>query len=114
MNKFYHFHQNNSGGSFDKDENVNVHTIIEAADADEANRIAEAVGIYFNGVEFNEDGENIGRDCECCGDRWNRVSEYDATETPCRYGEPVDGSEEDVVIHRKWVAPKALKERWGF
>ena len=57
---FYYFNQNNSGGGFDlKAEAV----IVEANSADEANTIAQTVGVYFDGVAIDED-------CECCGDRW--------------------------------------------
>lgn len=61
---FYFYNQNNSGGGFDlKAENV----IVEANSADEANTIAQTVGVYFYGVD--EDGDYI--DCECCGNRWD-------------------------------------------
>ena len=63
---FYHFAQNNSGGSFQSDDQVCAHMIIEARHAAEANERAEGLGIYFNGVED-------GLDCPCCGDRWYRV-----------------------------------------
>ena len=63
---FYHFAQNNSGGSFQNDDRVCSHVIIEARHAAEANERAEGLGIYFNGVEDD-------RDCPCCGDRWYPV-----------------------------------------
>ena len=66
--KFYHFRQNNSGGSFVFDKNLAIDVIIEAETADEANDLAEGLGIYFNGCEG-------GWDCRCCGDRWNTVSD---------------------------------------
>ena len=40
---------------------------IYASDKNEANRIAKAKGIYFDGV-------SKGIDCECCGDRWHEAS----------------------------------------
>ncbi len=61
--KFFHFSQNNSGGSFHVDESVAHHVIIEALDAMHANQRATDVGIYF-------DGCRTGQDCDCCGDRW--------------------------------------------
>jgi len=61
--RWFVFRQNNSGGSFDYDENVGIHVYIQATSAKEANNRAEAIGIYFNGCED-------GRDCDCCGDRW--------------------------------------------
>ena len=41
---------------------------IEAKSAEQANQLAEQHGIYFDGVER-------GIDCDCCGDRWTRVTE---------------------------------------
>jgi hypothetical protein len=91
---FFHFSQNNSGGSFDYDgtRGISVNVIIEAADVDEANFRAEQIGLYFDGVDE-------GNDCGCCGDRW-----YEAwgtgDETPSIYGKPVG---ENVPIV-KWMA----------
>ena len=59
---FFTYCQNNSGGVFDQNETVDVYTIVEADSADEADRRAEAIGIYFDGCEKDID-------CECCGDR---------------------------------------------
>lgn len=61
--QFYEFSQNNSGGGFDVDKKVCNKVFIEAESADEANAIAQELGIYFDGVEK-------GIDCGCCGDRW--------------------------------------------
>lgn len=75
---FYTFNQNNSGGYF---EGEHRYIIIEAPSAEAANAIAESTtDIYFDGV-YN------GYDCRCCGDRWYRVDEYDAADTPEIYGE---------------------------
>lgn len=60
------YRQNNSGGIFDEPA---VHVYVEADDTVEADRRAEELGIYFNGVES-------GYDCECCGDRWDYASSY--------------------------------------
>ncbi len=68
---FYHFRQNNSGGSF---IGPAISVLVEADSADEANAIAEANGIYFD-FEYEID-------CDCCGMRWWPVTEgYDAHET---------------------------------
>ena len=81
---FYTFHQNNSGGFF-KLPAVNV--VIEADNSDEADERAQHLAyIYFNGcIE--------GRDCSCCGDRWNSIHGW-AVEmgdlVPSIYGEPID------------------------
>lgn len=68
--KYYKFWQNNSGGYFVNNDDVREYVIIEALDENHANSIAEDIGIYFDGVAY-------GMDCECCGDRWYRVNEYD-------------------------------------
>ena len=68
-NKFFLYRQNNSGGCFDQDENVDVNVIIEAKSEYESNRIAEDIGIYFDGVDK-------GWDCNCCGDRWSDSPDY--------------------------------------
>lgn len=67
---FFHFGQNNSGGSFviDHKKGISHHVIIEARDAQDANHLAEDKHeIYFNGMDD-------GRDCDCCGSRWSEVS----------------------------------------
>ncbi len=63
--KFYEFGKNNSGGSFDVDENVCHRVIIEATDAEHAKRIFEPMI------------ENKSSSFPCCGDRW---SDYDPDE----------------------------------
>ncbi len=97
VGKFFHFHQNNSGGRFDVNENVTVNVIIEAADADDANERAERIGIYFDD----------SRDCKCCGSRWSTVWD-DGDDEPCMYGDPVTAEykprfswveSHNVVIH---------------
>lgn len=62
---FYHFRQNNSGGSFtvDHTRGISVNVIVEGETLDEITERAKNIGLYFNGV-------NEGCDCECCGDRW--------------------------------------------
>ncbi len=66
--KFFEFDQNNSGGSFDIDDErgIGARVYIEAIDANHANARAEQIGLYFDGVDD-------GRDCGCCGDRWCRA-----------------------------------------
>lgn len=63
--KFYEFSQNNSGGSFDVDDNVCHRVIIEAIDTNHAKSIFEPMI------------ENQSGSCPCCGDRW---SSYDPDE----------------------------------
>ena len=102
---FFHYRQNNSGGRFVTDENVDVHVIIEANDADEANDRAERIGLYFDGC--NEDEYGWTRDCPCCGSRWSRAWS-DGDDTPSIYWTPLTGElttertdATDVVIHYK-------------
>lgn len=80
--KFYTYDQNNSGGSFDVDDNVSEYVIIEAKSADHANKIAEDIGIYF-------DGCSTGDDCSCCGDRWYRAYDDDGKDEPMICSTPV-------------------------
>ena len=75
---FYHYNQNNSGGSFDEDDKVCRHVIIEAAGPVSADLKAEEIGIYFNGCD-------TGQDCPCCGDRWS-TAWGEGTEEPMLYG----------------------------
>lgn len=78
---FYHYSQNNSGGSFCVDERVAHHVIIEADSPGQANMIAEGVGIYFNGCAD-------GRDCDCCGDRWYEMWDSEkGNDEPLIYGD---------------------------
>ncbi|MFC0623802.1 hypothetical protein ACFFGN_06995 [Kribbella deserti] len=67
---FYTYRQNNSYGVF---HTPAVSVVIEASTAEEADRIAVTRGgLYFDGCAS-------GQDCGCCGDRWYRASEYDAS-----------------------------------
>lgn len=79
---WYHFRQNNSGGSFVYDEanGISVHVLIEAEDYKAANDRAEDIGLYFDGRG----------DCPYCGNRWcEQYDESDGDEEPCVYGTPV-------------------------
>jgi len=68
----YRYHQNNSGGFVVDMPTLSVSegyvegydVYIYASDKNEANKIAEAKGLYFDGVSKEID-------CECCGDRWH-------------------------------------------
>lgn len=62
---YFIFRQNNSGGYF---TGPALYFIVSATDADTANSIAVSKGLYFDGKG----------DCECCGNRWYRVSPADA------------------------------------
>jgi hypothetical protein len=91
--KWFNFHQNNSGGSWVVDNDVDTNVIVQAHNADEANQLAQRIGIYFNGVED-------GTDCECCGDRWSSIwSNDEGTDVPSVYGDPVAWSTDCVLTH---------------
>ena len=64
----FQFRQNNSGGRWMGPKFV----VVNADNADQANQIAQDQGpVYFDGVAD-------GRDCDCCGDRWPAVHDFDA------------------------------------
>lgn len=91
--KYYTFDQNNSGGRFHVNHNTGIthYVIIEAANAKAANSRAEDIGIYFNGCENNQD-------CSCCGDRWQRTTEQDGTESPEIFGQPAEKYKSDIEL----------------
>jgi hypothetical protein len=77
---FFTYSQNNSGGSFyyDAEQGITYAVIVEAGSPDAADARAESIGLYF-------DGCSEGRDCDCCGDRWDKAyGKGDAT--PLVYG----------------------------
>ncbi len=67
---YFEFHQNNSGGSFTTPA---INVIVKADNAEQANAIALANGIYFD-PEFEID-------CDCCGNRWSEADDYFALDT---------------------------------
>ncbi len=77
---FFHYNQNNSGGSFAVTETLTHHVVIEAENASEADEKLCDLGGYFNGVES-------GSDCSCCGDRWYPAWKDDGKPEPMVYGE---------------------------
>lgn len=97
--KFFHFSQNNSGGSFDfdRERGITHHVVVEARDADHANQRAEDIGLYFGGAG----------DCPCCGDRWYEQWCDDGNDQPMVYDEPVSefkghrwmGNDPEGVVH---------------
>lgn len=88
---FYTFSQSNPGGRYD--DSMPMYVIIQASSSEQANKRAESVGVYFDGIEQ-------GRDCECCNDRWGRVDDYEGKENPEIYGEDVrEGNRTDYKIY---------------
>lgn len=120
---FWEFTQNNSGGSFDVDSSLTHRVVVEAASEEEAIRIGENLGIYFNGCDE-------GMDCPCCGDRWytpSRVNlqygsftESEAIEISKDYlGEVVDsrfksGKSKDFLFASIEEWARYMAEKWGY
>lgn len=75
---YFHYAQSNSGGEFHGPAH---HVIVEAATPEEADRIAQKHGVYFDGVDS-------GTDCACCGDRWS-TAYGDGHPEPTIYGKVV-------------------------
>lgn len=96
--KFYTFTQNNSGGSFkiDKEQGINEIVIIEAKNAEEANKRAEDIGLYFDGCEKD-------LDCSCCGDRWYETDEYYGKDEPCYYTKPIKECKKEIFADGCYV-----------
>jgi hypothetical protein len=79
--RYYTFYQNNSGGVWINNNTMTHIMIVQAEDHEHANALAQALGIYFDGV-FE------GLDCECCGDRWSpQWSKDEGTEEPMIWGQ---------------------------
>jgi hypothetical protein len=78
--QWYHYSQNNSGGSF---TGPALDVYIQASNSNEADAIAEDNELYF-------DGCSRGWDCSCCGDRWY----------PC-YGEGEDSLDIESICSRE-------------
>lgn len=110
---FWSFRQNNSGGNFVSDDNLDIVVIVEETSPKAANKKALSLGIYFDGVRD-------GNDCSCCGDRWYRVSnDEEGDKEPCVYDRPVfeyvnGNSGCPVVVHyydgsKQYVKPLKRK-----
>ena len=82
---FYHYSQNNSFGVFDRylEKGIGPDVIIEAYSAKDANKRAQKIGIYFNGVEK-------GIDCSCCGDRWYKCHDDEGAINPAVNNKALD------------------------
>lgn len=100
--KWYHYRQNNSGGSFIGPVDVWV----QATTPEQADKIATSKGpVYFDGCD-NE------MDCVCCGDRWFRASEYDAEDRPVYFQFKWQGADEDVVLTVPGFDPEQTYESY--
>jgi hypothetical protein len=98
---FFHYNQNNSGGSFNHDSKAGIshHVIIEADSASEADSKAENIGLYFDG-----DG-----DCPCCGSRWS-TAYGEGDPVPEVYGQVVTPG----MIHTKNMGMKWIDGPEGY
>lgn len=86
---WFHFDQNNSGGSFVVDENVCEDVFIQAHTA------AEAIA---KGEEFMDNSDS----CPCCGNRWSfYVDDRDGQPVPMRYDVPAE-AEEPMYFHKNY------------
>lgn len=95
---FYLFSQNNSGGYFIVNDKVCNKLIIEADCKEEATKVAENLGCYWDGV-------SKGIDCPCCGDRWTDCEKIDIDELksyPVWVYEIDDCNEVDADSIEKW------------
>ena len=96
---FYVFHQNNSGGTYNFSEALGIGTfvIVEADDYNEANERAKDIGLYFDGVYK-------GIDCECCGDRWCPIHEWEKPDNvPSIYDTPLKlRPSKRKISHKGW------------
>lgn len=82
--RWFEYSQNNSGGSFKGP----AHTVlVQAPDADRANRIAKDNGLYFDG-----DGG-----CSCCGNRWSDAWEG-GEQALFPTGEGADEMRENILV----------------
>jgi hypothetical protein len=91
---FYRYTQGNVGGFYVGAQVV----IVEAASLEEAEALARAAGVYFDGVA-------AGQDCECCGDRWSPYPDEfstrdEAIASIAAWREPEDGSPVHQVVDR--------------
>ncbi|MEV2286968.1 hypothetical protein ABND12_17985 [Paenibacillus larvae] len=94
---YFTFYQSNPGGFTIVNDSVCDVVIIEADTADQANKKAEEIGIYFYGC-------STGNDCPCCGDRWDeQYSDDKGTEEPEIYGVPVYEIEGGLFMSQAYI-----------
>ena len=86
---FYTFMQNNSGGYYFQDENVEEVVIIESDDAEKASDRLWAI------VE-----DDYLSACACCGDRWEVFGGNDGEyQTPMIFGRPASETNYSHIIY---------------
>lgn len=86
--KFFHFRQRNSGGYWIINEDVATNLIIEAINAEDAER------------KMNEITESYSDYCPCCGVRWpSWANDKDGTKRPTVWGEGIENTEDSIIIY---------------
>jgi len=101
--KWYQYRQNNSGGQFDQNKYVSRYVLIQARNGVHADKRAEKIGIYFDGVEN-------GYDCECCGDRWHPCFGDRGDESPMVYDRPPNDEAETRIYPIGCDEPVSIAE----
>ena len=94
----YEFRQNNSGGSFDVNDNVTHRVFIEAKDKDAAIYKALTLGVYFDGVDE-------GIDCECCGNRWHKPWHVHTSNSEDKPREEIEDELQELANTYGWTTP---------
>ena len=92
---FFTYRQNNSYGRYEFNDKLSAYVIVEAKNAEEANKRAEELGI-----EFNEG-------CSTCGDRWSRADHHDSEKIPMIYDEDVSEGSYQGHAYAKHSLPVA-------
>lgn len=80
MSKFYTLNQNNSGGYFIQNKDIDVFVIIEAETVNQLKEIAGSILDEYRSY------------CSCCGQRWHDswMDEKDGNDEPLIYGKTVE------------------------
>jgi hypothetical protein len=98
--KLFEYDQNNSGGTFIENDKLCHKVVIEAYDANEANEIAQTLGIYFNGCDDETD-------CPCCGDRWYQAYADSYLKFPMKW-------DQDQVFKDEKEYLQHCADQWGW
>jgi hypothetical protein len=98
--RFWIYRQNNSGGSFNYDDEAGISTyvIVEALSASDADFRAQNFGVYFD--------DDYSIDCSCCGQRWDRADSFWGSDGGLTRDEMVEEVSHIMGwdLARKWMA----------
>lgn len=90
--KFFTFNQNNSGGYYIQNDDVDAFVIIEALDAE--NVIDKSYDIFENYQEY----------CSCCGRRWSDyIDDSDGKDEPMIFGKKIEELNENFWCRKNKV-----------